>query len=134
MEKNNKSWEKNFPLVKNNESWEKNYSLDSLDKVTRNFVWGSTKDKLKLHMVSWEKITKPKEKGGLEIQAAKTEYLALLAKLNWQFNVERDKDWVKVLAHKYRNPNRTGSCVWMGWYETREQGLCSSNQVDDGLA
>ena len=97
-------------------------------------MWGSTRDKRKLHMVSWEKITKPKEKGGLEIQAAKPKYLALLAKLNWRFNVERDKDWVKVLAHKYRNPNRTRSCVWMGWYETGEQGLCSRNQVDDGLA
>ena len=66
MEKNNEIWEKNYSLEKNNESWEKDYSLDSLDRVTRNFVWGSTQDKRKLLMVSWEKITKPKEKGGLE--------------------------------------------------------------------
>lgn len=45
--------------------------LDSLDKVSRNSVWGSTLEKCKLHLVSWEKITRPKEEEGLGLQATK---------------------------------------------------------------
>lgn len=42
-----------------------------------------------MHMVSWEKITKPKDEGGLGLQAAKERNLALLAKLNWRFHIEK---------------------------------------------
>ena len=36
-----------------------------LDKINRDFLWGS--EKKKLHLVGWSKIIKPKEKGGLWI-------------------------------------------------------------------
>ena len=55
---------------------------DKLDKVNRDFLWGSTSEKRKLHLVGWSKIVRPKEDGGLEIQAAKAKNLALLTKLN----------------------------------------------------
>lgn len=35
-----------------------------------------------IHLIGWEKITKPKEEGGLGIQVAKPKKTALLAKLN----------------------------------------------------
>ena len=31
---------------------------------SRNFLWGSTEEKKRLHMISWNKITKPKNRGG----------------------------------------------------------------------
>ena len=40
-------------------------------------------------MVSWNKVTKPKEEGGLGLQAAKPKNLSLLAKLNWRLNIEK---------------------------------------------
>ena len=52
--------------------------LESLDRVTRNFVWGSTPDKRKIHMISRSKITKPREEGELKLQAAKLKNLTLL--------------------------------------------------------
>ncbi|KAL0005366.1 hypothetical protein SO802_012927 [Lithocarpus litseifolius] len=91
-----------------------NRVLASLDRVARNFIWGSTLDKRKLHMVSWSTITKAKKEGGLGLQAAKPKNLALMAKLNWRYKMEKDKDWARVLSNKYRNPNRSGSCVWRG--------------------
>ena len=39
--------------------------LSSIDKINRNFVWGSTNEVKRMHMVSWKKITKPKARGGL---------------------------------------------------------------------
>lgn len=65
-------------------------------------------------MVSWSTVTKAKKEGGLGLQAAKPKNLALMAKLNWRNKMKKDKDWARVLSNKYRNLNRSGSCVWMG--------------------
>ena len=42
-----------------------NKVLDGIDKVNRNFLWGSVDNKRKMHWVGWNKITRPKEEGGL---------------------------------------------------------------------
>ena len=41
---------------------------EKLDKINRDFLWGSTRYKKKLHLVGWNKIIQPKEKGGLSIK------------------------------------------------------------------
>ena len=38
--------------------------LTSIDRLSRNFLWGSSKSKKKIHLVSWKKITKSKKEGG----------------------------------------------------------------------
>ena len=63
---------------------------NKLDKVNRDFLWGSTSEKRKLHLVGWSKIVRPKEDGGLGIQVAKAKNLALLAKLNWRMYREKE--------------------------------------------
>lgn len=63
---------------------------DKLDKISRDFLWGSTSEKKKLHLVGWNKIIKPKEEGGLGIQAARAKNIAILAKLNWRMNQEKE--------------------------------------------
>ena len=40
---------------------------EKLDKINRDFLWGLTREKKKLHLVGWSKIIKPKEEGGLWI-------------------------------------------------------------------
>ena len=40
---------------------------EKLDKIYRDFLWGSTREKKKLHLVGWSKIIKPEEEGGLGI-------------------------------------------------------------------
>ena len=56
--------------------------MDGLDRLNRNFLWGSTDAAKKIHWVGWEKVTKPKEEGGLGLQTAKGRNVAFLAKLN----------------------------------------------------
>ena len=41
--------------------------LDNIDRVNRNFLWGSTNEAKKVHWVGWHKVTKSKEEGGLGI-------------------------------------------------------------------
>ena len=59
-----------------------NKVLEGIDRVNRNFLWGSAENKRKLHWVGWKKVTRPKEEGGLGLQTAKGRNTTLLAKLN----------------------------------------------------
>ena len=95
--------------------------FQNVDRVSRNFLWGSSENKRKLHLISWKKITITKKDRGLGLQAAKEKNVVLLAKLNWRFKKENDSFWAKVLSKKYcmhsRTPNhllksRTCSTTW----------------------
>ncbi|XP_075659051.1 uncharacterized protein LOC142628906 [Castanea sativa] len=66
-----------------------------------NFLWSSTEEKRKMHLVGWNKVTKPKTRGGLGLHAAKERNLTLAVKLCWRMKNEGEKPWVKVLKHKY---------------------------------
>ena len=37
--------------------------LDGIDRVNRNFLWGSTEEKGKMHWVGWKKVTRAKKEG-----------------------------------------------------------------------
>ncbi|GLT57157.1 hypothetical protein SLA2020_301450 [Shorea laevis] len=76
-------------------------TLNSLDKISRDFLWGSTENQHKLHLVSWEKVTQPKTYGGLGIKAAKEANLATMCKLNWRLHTEKHALWNRVLSAKY---------------------------------
>ena len=71
------------------------------DKINRDFLWVSIREKKKLHLIGWSKIIKPKEEGGLGIQAAREKNLALLAKLNWRMYKEKEALWANVILKKY---------------------------------
>ena len=86
-----------------------NKVMEGIDRVNRNFLWGSTDLVKKMHLVGWDKVTKPKNEGGLGIQAAKGRNLALLSKLNRRFQTEGESVWAKVLKGKYCNLWRLSS-------------------------
>lgn len=71
-------------------------------KICRDFIWGSTSDKRKCHLVSWEKLCKPKENGGLGFRSMRILNQAYMMKLAWQLVTERDKLWVQVMRAKYQ--------------------------------
>ena len=56
--------------------------LNGLDRLNRNFLWGSSEVAKKIHWVGWDKVIKSKEEGGLGLQSAKGKNIALLSKLN----------------------------------------------------
>ena len=39
--------------------------LDGLDRVNRNFLWGTSEAARKIHWVGWHKVAKLKDRGGL---------------------------------------------------------------------
>ncbi|CAI0548092.1 unnamed protein product, partial [Linum tenue] len=96
---------------------------DAIDRRVRSFIWGSTADKRKIHLVHWEGICRPKHEGGLGLRQAHELNLAFLAKLAWGFIKNPDELWVQVLQAKYfRNARGTmvaksmarASSLWRG--------------------
>jgi len=83
--------------------------LNSIDRVNRNFLWGSTDQIRKMHWVNWKEVTKPKEASGLGLQSVIGRNTALLAKLNWRLHSENNGLWAKVLKFKYCNRQRVNS-------------------------
>ena len=77
-----------------------------VDRLCRNFLWGLVDNKRKLLLISWKKITKSKQDGGLGLHTTKEKNIALLTKLNWRFHQEKDSLWARVLSNKYARQSR----------------------------
>lgn len=56
----------------------------NINQTQRNYVWWSTIDKKKIHLVSWEKIFKPKAKGGSNLKKSEVKNEAACASLAWR--------------------------------------------------
>ena len=63
-----------------------NKILNGIDRVNRNFLWGTTNHVKKMYWVNWGEVSKPKEAGGLGLQTTKGRNTAILTKLNWRFH------------------------------------------------
>lgn len=75
--------------------------LDQLDRLQRDFLWGSTLETKSIHWVGWNKICRPMDQGGLGIRSIRETNRALLNKWLWRFGGERDDLWRRVVASKY---------------------------------
>ena len=77
-----------------------------MHKLARDFVWGSTVDKKKMHLVGWDKVTNPISLGGLGIFDMKARNAALLVKLCWRIISNPEMSWAQMLICKYLPPQR----------------------------
>ncbi|KAF8413474.1 hypothetical protein HHK36_001461 [Tetracentron sinense] len=64
------------------------------------FWWDHTKDK-KIHWLSWQKICKSKESGGVGFRDLQAFNLSLLAKQGWRILNQPETLWVRVLKAIY---------------------------------
>ncbi|CAA7014435.1 unnamed protein product [Microthlaspi erraticum] len=56
-------------------------TMRRLDRLSQNFVWGSTAEKRKQHLVGWDKVCSPKTEGDLGIRKVNIMNKALVAKV-----------------------------------------------------
>jgi hypothetical protein len=75
---------------------------NKIEKLMRNFIWGSAEENQSWHSVSWDNICKPKNQGGLGIRRIKHYNQALLMKLAWNIINNPSAMWVKILKAKYK--------------------------------
>lgn len=72
-----------------------------LNKLNRNFLWGSTYDQRRLHLVKWETVTKPKKQEGLNLREAHTANKVHLTKLGRNPLAGDESVWATVIRGKY---------------------------------
>ena len=80
---------------------------NKISELLRRFLWegGRNNDK-KLHLVSWDKVLKPKMEGGLQIRDVSTQNLAMGGKILWNM-ISGKKTWSKqILKKKYFKGDR----------------------------
>ncbi|KAF7811880.1 reverse transcriptase [Senna tora] len=67
-----------------------------IDKIHRNFLWGSNSERKKLHLVNWDVICRNKRSGRLGIPKSHERNLAFLTSLYWRTLAEKESVWEKV--------------------------------------
>ncbi|KAM0055851.1 hypothetical protein Hdeb2414_s0006g00210941 [Helianthus debilis subsp. tardiflorus] len=71
--------------------------IKTLERIRKDFLWGSTPEYDKINWVRWKNVTIMKECGGVGIGSLKEANLAMLAKWWWRFKTDRDSLWRRVI-------------------------------------
>lgn len=96
---------------------------DEVEHLCRDFIWGSSPEARKCHLISWETICTPKEEGGLGFRSFCLVNATYMMKLGWELMTKKDSLWAQVLRFKYQCGNlpvpamRCGpqaSYIWRG--------------------
>ena len=120
--------------------------LNKLRSLTFAFLWGSTRDKHRYHLVNWEHLTWPNASSGWGIKNIYWFSIALRAKNFWMVLHNRGL-WHHVLLSKYLKSQsimawlrekhftiRQVSMIWKGFIHTLPWiGKCLAWQVGNGM-
>lgn len=68
-------------------------TCDFIDMMARNFL-GKDNSNYDVHLIGWNKITKPKKLDGLGIQKEREANTSMLCKLVWDLHRDCDSPWV----------------------------------------
>jgi hypothetical protein len=95
-----------------------------INSMMSNFWWGQKEKEAKIAWMSWEKLGRPKEKGGMGYRDLESFNLALLAKQGWRLFKHPESLVARVFKQKYfpndsflnsslgRNPSYVWRSVW----------------------
>jgi len=71
-----------------------------IEKLHRDFLWGGLGEDFKYHLVSLSTVCSPISEGGLGIRNLRTFNKAVLEKLLWRYEHEREALWRSVVDAK----------------------------------
>jgi hypothetical protein len=74
---------------------------DELEQLIRNFWWGDEHERRKIHWIAWDKIIKPKLRGGIGFRDLAFFNQALLAKQAWRLLQFSDSLCARLLKAQY---------------------------------
>ncbi|GKV37224.1 hypothetical protein SLEP1_g45281 [Rubroshorea leprosula] len=111
--------------------------LYSIDKIRRSFLWGGGGEERKINWVSWVKVCKKREDGGLGVRDLRKFNMALMGK--WWGRLAENKEglWKRVVAGKYGE----GGGHWLDWIKGYRgvgslwwRDVCCLDKIDRGRA
>ncbi|KAL9690818.1 hypothetical protein QQ045_011229 [Rhodiola kirilowii] len=72
-----------------------------LEKIQKQFLWGGSESRKKVHHVKWASVLKPKQYGGLGIVGMVEKNMALLTKWWWRLVSGQGGLWRRMISEKY---------------------------------
>lgn len=91
--------------------------VKKLERIFRNFLWNDKENLHRAHLVGWEVVNCPKDKGGLGIKQLHYFNIALIMKWLWRFGCERDALWRIIVAEN------NGEDI-LGWFPKFPKSAC----------
>jgi hypothetical protein len=76
-------------------------NINELTTLQRKFFCGKLRSVRYLALISWDKICKPKDEGGIGVRDLKKMNQTLILKLVWQIASQDDKVWIGIMRAKY---------------------------------
>ncbi|KAM0007813.1 putative RNA-directed DNA polymerase [Helianthus debilis subsp. tardiflorus] len=77
--------------------------IKKLEKLRKDFLWGSNPEKEKMNWVAWKSMMTPKDYGGWGFGSLRVANLSMLSKWWWRFKVEKGSLWKKVVWGLHNN-------------------------------
>ncbi|XP_019181390.1 PREDICTED: uncharacterized protein LOC109176414 [Ipomoea nil] len=110
-------------------------TCNDIDKICRDFLWGSTDTTRKIHAVNWNEVCSPRDLGGLGLRMAKDFNLALLVKLAWQTMNNPEKLSVIEAGARWRVGNGESLHFLSDWWiNDKPLGLDDNLNIPDTFA
>ncbi|CAM8979776.1 unnamed protein product [Rhodiola kirilowii] len=72
-----------------------------MERIQRQFLWGGTESRRKVHYVKWDVVTRPRKFGGLGIQGLVEKNMILLTKWWWKLVTGEGGLWRRMIMNKY---------------------------------
>ncbi|GKV31782.1 hypothetical protein SLEP1_g40447 [Rubroshorea leprosula] len=85
----------------------------AIDKIRKSFLWGGKGEDRKINWVSWERVCKKKEEGGLGVRDLRKFNLALMGKWWGRLAENGEGLWKRIIVEKYGN----GGGHWQDWID-----------------
>ena len=73
---------------------------NKLEKIQHNFLWSRGSKKIRLSLVSWEAVCKPKSRGGLGVRKIIDLNNVLLTKMGWIL-MYKESNLCNIMKAKY---------------------------------
>lgn len=96
-----------------------------IDKINKNFLWGDSTTKRRIHLLNWKPVTLPKAAGGLGIEISIHRNKTRLAKRLWDVRTHLDSLHALMFKKKYSHPalSKRTSPTWAS--------LCQAKSICD---
>ncbi|KAH0641835.1 hypothetical protein KY290_033455 [Solanum tuberosum] len=81
-------------------------TCNSINKIQRDFLWGTTVKRKGYIMSPWEKVASPKDFGGLGLQRGEVKNKTILTSLAWRLYTNHTSLWANTLIDRYHSRRR----------------------------